>query len=184
MAFYTTEELKQLGLGSVGEHTFISRKASLYNPANIYIGNHVRIDDFCVLSAGDGGIYLGNYVHIAVFCSLIGHGKIQLDDFSGLSSRVSIYSSNDDYSGRAMTNPTVPPHLTNVKHGNVTIKKHVIVGAGSIILPNVTLSEGVAIGALTLVRKDCPAFGIYSGSPAKKIGERQRDLLEMAKTLA
>jgi galactoside O-acetyltransferase len=164
----------------VGENVRVSRKASLHNTANIHLGNHVRIDDFCVLSAGKGGIHIGNYVHIAVYSSLMGQGKIQLGNFSGLSSRVSIYSSNDDYSGNAMTNPTVPEHLTHVKHGDVVLGEHVIVGAGAIILPDVVLSEGVAIGALTLIRKSCPAFGIYSGSPAKRIGERSRKLLALA----
>lgn len=39
------------------------------------------------------------------------------------------------------------------------------------------------IGALSLVRKDCQAFGIYIGTPAKKIGERKRDLLELEQRL-
>ena len=38
-----------------------------------------RIDDFCVLSAGEGGIEIGDYVHVAVFCMLIGAGKIKLE---------------------------------------------------------------------------------------------------------
>lgn len=177
MSYYTKEELKQLQLGSIGENVLISRRTSLYNTKNIYIGHNVRIDDFCVLSAGSEGIYLGNYVHIAVYCSLIGQGKIKLNNFSGLSSRVSIYSSNDDYSGSALTNPTVPSHLTNVTHGNVTLEEYVIIGSGSIVLPNVTIARGAAIGALSLVKKDCTEFGIYSGSPAKRIGERKRNFL-------
>lgn len=73
-----------------------------------------RIDEFCVLLAGTGGIVIGNNVHIAVFCSLIGKEVIKINDFANLSSRVSIYSSSDDYSGEYMTNPTIPSHLTNV----------------------------------------------------------------------
>lgn len=179
MAWLTTEQIKTMGFAYVGENVFLSDKASYYNCQNIRIGNHVRIDDFCVLSAGEGGIDIGNYIHIAVFSSLIGAGNISLADFSGLSSRVAIYSSNDDYSGEFMTNPMISAEFTNVTHGNVQIGKHVIIGSGSIVLPNVTLKEGVAIGALSLIRKNCEAFGIYSGLPAKKIGERKRDLLEL-----
>jgi len=57
---------------------------------------------------------IGNYVHIAVFSFLIGHRNISMDDFLGLSSRVSIYSSSDDYSGKFMTNPMVASEFTNV----------------------------------------------------------------------
>src|SRR5690606_26286560 len=150
-------------------NVLISDKASIYNPEKISIGSHVRIDDFCVLSAGEGGIEIGNYVHIAVFSLLIGAGRITLDDFSGVSSRVSIYSSNDDYSGRALTNPTVAESFKNVKVASVSIGKHVIIGSGSIVLPGVTVGKGTAIGALSLVTKNCDEFKIYSGSPARAL---------------
>jgi galactoside O-acetyltransferase len=65
----------------------------------------------------------------------------------------------------------------------VKIGSHVIIGAGSIVLPGVTLEEGVAVGALSLVKKDCEAFGIYMGVPAKRIGGRKRDLLELEQQL-
>jgi galactoside O-acetyltransferase len=183
MAWLSTEQMTAMGFASFGDNVLLSDKASYYNCKNIRLGNHVRVDDFCVLSAGEGGIDIGNYIHIAVFSSLIGAGNIQLADFCNISSRVSIYSSNDDYSGAAMTNPMVPAEFTNVTHADVKIGRHVIIGAGSIILPSVTLEEGVAVGALSLVKKDCIAFGIYMGVPAKRIAERKRDLLDCERKL-
>ena len=97
MTFYSLEELEQLGLAKYGNDVYISRKTSLFNPSHISIGNHVRIDDYSVLSAGSGGIEIGDYVHIAVFCALMGKGKISLADFSGLSSRVSISNPSRKY---------------------------------------------------------------------------------------
>ena len=173
--------IETMGFASVGENVHISDRASFYNTANISLGNNARIDDFCVLSAGVGGIRIGDYVHIAVYSSLIGAGKITLSDFCNISSRVSIYSSNDDYSGIAMTNPTVPSQYTGVTHADVYFGKHVIVGSGSVILPGITLEEGVAVGALSMVTRNCEAFGIYAGNPAKRIKERKRDLLELEK---
>jgi galactoside O-acetyltransferase len=181
MAFYSGKELAELGLAKYGVNILISKKTSIYNPSKISIGSNVRIDDYCVLSAGEGGIEIGDYVHIAVFCSLIGAGKITLSNFSGLSSRVSLYSSNDDYSGEFLTNPTVPKQFTGVQHNEVYLGKHAIVGSGSVILPGVILEEGVAVAALSLVTKQCACFGIYSGS--RKIGERKKDLLELENIL-
>ncbi len=183
MAWLTHEQMMEMGFAQVGNNVLLSDKASYYNCKNIRIGNNVRIDDFCVLSVGIGGIDIGNYIHIAVFSSLIGAGNIALADFCNISSRVAIYSSNDDYSGAAMTNPMVPSTFTNVHHADVKIGRHVIIGVGSIVLPNVTLEEGVAIGALSLVKNDCQSFGIYAGVPAKKIAERKRDLLDCAPLL-
>jgi len=179
MAFLNSEQIKSMGFKSVGDNVELSEKASYYNCKNISIGSNTRIDDFCVLSAGDDGIEIGNHVHIAVGVSVIGVAKICIKDFAGLSSRVSVYSSSDDYSGHFMTNPTISSEFTNVTHGEVSIGKHVIVGSGAVILPNVTLEDGVAIGALSLVTKSCKEFNIYMGIPAKKIKERSTNLLSL-----
>lgn len=179
MGVLTREQIEGMGFSYVGENSRLSDKASYYNCGNIVIGDNVRIDDFCVLSAGNGGIEIGSYIHIAVYSSLIGAGKIILSDFSNISSRVSIYSSNDDYSGSSMTNPMVPEEYTNVTHADVTVERHVIIGSGSVVLPGVILEEGVAIGALSLVSKNCQAFGIYSGVPAKRIKERCKNFLAL-----
>lgn len=179
MSFLSDEEVAGLGLGHVGRQVRISRLASLHNPAGIRIGDCSRIDDFCVLSAGEGGIEIGRNVHIAVFCSLIGKGRISLGDFVGLSSRVTIYSSNDDYSGAYLTGPTVPAAYTHITSAAVTIGRHAIIGSGTVVLPNVNVGEGAAVGALSLLRADCDAFGIYVGAPARKVKERRRDLLAL-----
>ncbi|HEX2854928.1 MAG TPA: acyltransferase [Opitutaceae bacterium] len=183
MAWLTQNQIENMKFGAVGTNVLLSDKASYYNCANIRMGSNVRIDDFCVLSAGEGGIHLGDYVHIAVYASLIGKGRIELESFSGLSSRVSVYSSNEDYSGAKLTNPTVPAAFSGVTHADVRLCKHVIVGAGSIILPGVTLGEGAAVGALSVVRRDCEPFAIYMGAPAKRIMKRKSDLLELEKQL-
>ncbi len=171
--------LERMGFAALGRDVQVSELASLHGTARIALGDEVRIDDFCVLSAGAGGISVGRNVHIAVFCSLIGTGKITLGDFSNLSSRVAIYSSNDDYSGAFMTNPTIPGEFTRVETAPVDVGRHVIIGAGSVLLPGVTLEEGVAIGALSLVKQDCAAFGIYAGQPARRLGDRSRQLLDV-----
>lgn len=179
MAMLSREAVEQMGFASVGENVQISDRASFYGVSRISIGSNVRIDDFCVLSAGVGGITIGQHVHIAVYSSMIGAGEIILSDFCNISSRVSIYSSNDDYSGATLTNPTVPSAYTSVTHADVFLGRHVIVGSGSVILPGVTLEQGVAVGALSLVTRNCTAFGIYAGNPARRISERKRDLLEL-----
>ena len=183
MSYYDEDELRGLGLAAVGRGVQVSRKASLHGPARITIGDHARIDDFCVVSAGAGGIRIGRHVHVAVYSCLIGQGRIELDDYAGLSSRVTVYSSNDDYSGEHMSNPTVPPAFTNVTHAPVHIGRHVIVGSGSVILPGCTLHEGSGVGALSLVRADCEAFGMYFGAPARRIGRRAQTMIALGDRL-
>lgn len=179
MGFLSKQQLQEVGFKSVGENVLLSDKVSIYGADKITIGNNVRIDDFTVLSAGEGGIDIGNYIHIAVFSSLIGAGKITLSDFCNISSRVSIYSSNDDYSGEYMTNPMIPNELTNVTKAPVFLGKHIIVGCGSVLLPGVTLGEGCAVGALALVTKSFDEFNVLAGNPAVIIKKRKRNLLDI-----
>jgi dTDP-4-amino-4,6-dideoxy-D-glucose acyltransferase len=180
MTMLTPKQVKAIGFASVGTNVQISDRASFYGASRIEIGNDVRIDDFCVLSAGKGGISIGRNVHVAVYSCLIGAGRIVVSDFANISSRVSIYSSNDDYSGEWMTNPTVPSEYTNVSHAPVLVGSHAIVGSGCVVLPGVTIGDGAAIGSLSMVRVDCEPFTLYGGVPAKRIKERKRDLLDVA----
>ena len=177
MAFLSRSQLLALGFRAVGADVNISDASRFYNAQAIEIADHVRIDDFCILSAGAGGIRIGRYVHIGCYASLIGKEEITLEDFSGLSGRVSLYSSSDDYSGEWLTNPTVPDELRKANHGPVRIGRHAIIGSGAVVLPGVSVGEGAAVGALTLVARDLDPFTTYLGVPARKVGERSRDLL-------
>ncbi|MDD3082067.1 MAG: acyltransferase [Desulfobacterales bacterium] len=183
MSWLSVQQIHEIGFGRVGCNVMISDSARFYNPMNIRMGNHVRIDDFCVISAGEGGVDIGDHIHIAVFSSIQGAGRVSLSDFCNLSSRVSVYSSNDDYSGDSMTNPTVPDRFKNVKHADVFLGKHVIVGSNSVILPGVVIGQGAAIGALSLVNSDCDSFCVYAGVPAKKIKTRSSRLLDLENEL-
>lgn len=176
-SFYTELELKKFGFKELGRNVLISKKASIYSPKNIKIGNNVRIDDFCILS---GKIEIGNFIHIAPFCSLIG-GKegIVIEDFANVSHRVSIFAISDDFSGNFLTNPTVADKYKKLQNGKVLLKKHSIIGTGTVILPNITINEGASVGALSLVKNNLDAWFIYAGIPAKKIKPRSRKLLEL-----
>jgi len=175
-SFYTSEELKQLGLKEYGKNVLISRKASLYSPELIRIGNNVRIDDFCILS---GEISIGSYVHISAYTALYGRYGVYIEDYVTISGRVLIYSQTDDYSGEFMTNPMVPPDFTHVTGGAVRLKKHSIVAAGCIIFPAVTLEEGCAVGAMSLVNKSLDPWSIYVGVPVKFLKKRSNRILEL-----
>lgn len=173
--FYSREELEAIGFHKVGENVCISRKASIYGAENISIGNCVRIDDFCILS---GYIELGHYIHIAAYSALYGGDKgIFIEDFANLSSRVSVYSKNDDYSGETMTNPMVPDVYKNVKSAPVFIKRHVVIGSASVVLPGVVLAEGSSFGSFSFINKSADPWSINVGIPIRKIADRKRDLL-------
>lgn len=182
-SFLSKEELDKIGFKSLGKNVLLSKMASIYLPELISIGNNVRIDDFVMLS---GEITLGNNIHIAPYSALIGGAGgagIIMKNYSGLSSRVTIYSISDDYSGEFMTNPTIPSIYTNVQNGRVVIHEYVIVGATTVILPGVEIGEGTAVGAMSMVEKSLPAWKICRGIPARVLKDRSKKLKDLEQQL-
>jgi galactoside O-acetyltransferase len=174
-SFYTQNELEEMGFASLGKNVLISKKASIYSPNRISIGDNVRIDDFCILS---GKITLGKFIHIAAYVALFaGDTGIEMYDFSGISSKSTIYAVTDDYSGSVMTNPTIPDKYRSVQSGKVVLKKHVLVGANCLILPGVTLEEGSAFGAMSLIHKDSKPWSINVGVPFRKVKDRLKNII-------
>lgn len=173
-SFYSNEELSDIGFKNFGENVLISRKCSIYNASSISIGSNVRIDDFCILS---GIITIGSHIHIAAFCCLYGSKGIVLHDFSGLSSRVTIFSASDDYMGEGLTSPVIPKKYRIIEDSLIVIEKHALVGSGAIILPGSYLKEGSVLGALSLLKTETDAWYIYAGVPARKLKIRKKELI-------
>ena len=179
MAFLSESALASFGFKCLGVNVKISEKAAIYNPELMEIGDHTRIDDFCVIS---GNITLGRNVHVAIFCNIAGGEKgVILEDFSGLAYGCHVFSQSDDYSGGTLTNPTVPDKYKSEIKSRVLIKRHSIVGACSVILPGVTIEEGASIGAMSMVTKSTEPWAVYFGIPAKRLKSRKRELLELEK---
>lgn len=179
MAYYTIEELKSFGFNYIGKNVKVSDKASIYNCEQIELGDNSRIDDFCVIS---GKVQIGQNVHITPMCLVAGGERgIIFEDFTTIAYGVKVFTQSDDYSGASMCNSTVPKEFKNEFKKEVLIKKHSIVGAGSIIMPGVTLEEGTSVGSMSLVLYSTKPWGVYVGSPAKRLKERKKDLLNLEK---
>ena len=165
---YTLDELTSSGI-TVGENVAVSSDVIFHNPENITIGDNTRIDSQCLLIAGTNKkIIIGKNVHISAGCYFYGGGgDIIIEDFAGTSSRVTLYTSTDDYIRGYMTNPTVDIKYRKVTDGNIKLKKHTIVGASTVILPGVTLEKGTSVGAMSLVNKSTSEFDLVVGIPAK-----------------
>jgi len=181
--YFHTDELLEFGFRQVGRNVSIARNTTIIGLHNISIGDNVRIDGNTTIAAHAGSLTVGHHVHIGGGCFLACAGSVTLEDFSGLSQGVRIYSSSDDYSGEALTNPTVPRAYLNLRLAPVVLGRHVIVGSGSVLLPGVHLHEGVAVGSLSLVAKSLDAWGVYAGTPARRIKERSKTLLSLEQML-
>jgi acetyltransferase-like isoleucine patch superfamily enzyme len=172
-AFLSPEALVELGFAHLGEKVLIHATCVLVNCQRMSIGDGVRIDPFCVLSAGES-LEIGNYVHVASQCVLMGSAPIRLGDFAGLSHGVRLLSASDDFVGGALIGPTIPDEFRNVDARPVTLGRHVVIGAGSLVLPGSELGEGATVGSLSLVKGRVDPWTVSAGTPAKKVRDRDR----------
>ena len=180
-SFCTEQELRQIGFRHVGMNVKLSNKVVIYNADQIEIGNNVRIDDFCILS---GKIVFGDFIHIGV-CTRISGSKsgVFLKDFSGVSYNSTIIANSDDYSGEFLTNPMIPMKFRKIHPAPVVLEKHALIATHCVVMPGVTIGEGSAVGAMSLVVKDVEPWSIYFGIPARRIKERKRNLLILEKQM-
>jgi galactoside O-acetyltransferase len=153
----------------------ISPNAKFYG--NIVFGENVRVDDFCILT---GNIVIGDNVHIACHSFFSGGDGIIIEDFAQFGPRTSLLTASDDYSGRSMVGPCIPDmYKPFLKRGKIIIKKHVLLGINTTVMPGVTIGEGCSVGAYSFVKESLLPWGMYVGIPAKFIKRRSMDILNL-----
>jgi galactoside O-acetyltransferase len=163
-------------LKSCGKDVIIGKTVRIRHPELVEIGDHVIIDDFTYISTA---LTLSSYVHIASGVSIIGgtEAHVFMDSFSTLAPHVTLASGSDDYIAGIAT-PLIPEEWKgNPIIGNIKIGRHSIVGAGSVVLPNVIFGEGAAVGALSLVKSDLSPWKLYGGIPARFLKNRDKDAI-------
>ncbi len=176
--YYGSAELRAFGFKRVGENVRVHSRASVYCPENVELGDHVRIDDFTVIVA-TGPLALGSFVHIPTHCFIGSRYGIVMEDYATLAPHVQLYTASDDYHGGHLTGAVVPRELTGGDSGPIMLRRHVLLGAGAIVLPNCDIGEGAAVGSLSLVKHSLEPWHIYGGVPARQLAERKRDLLSL-----
>ncbi len=177
------ENFKIEGLQLMGENLrhqvkFIGEGVRLYplckmiHPSTAELDNNCQIMDFTFIDAGEL-LKIGKYSTITWHCIIEGGAKTYIGDrvFLGPGSKLltSTYELNGFYSVEHL-----PKNCGAIRYGDITIKDDAYLGANVTVLPGVTIGEGAIIGANALVSRDIEPWGIYVGSPCKKIGERQK----------
>jgi galactoside O-acetyltransferase len=181
--YFKSDELRAFGFARVGEGSAIARNSTIVGLENIVIGDFVRIDGYTTIVATGGPLRIGSHVHICSGCVLGARGGIELADYSSLSHGVRLLSAIDDFSGRTMTNSTLPPEFLGVQTAPINIGRYAPIGSGCIILPGATVGEGSAVAAMSVVNRPLGEWTLYGGNPVRELGRRSRDLLALVRQL-
>lgn len=172
------------GFKSVGANVRIFNGAKVVGREFITLGDNVIVDDFSFIYAS-APLYIGSYVHISSCVSIVGGGLTIIDDFSSVSPGARILSGTDDFSGEGMTNSTIPEKFRAVNRSFVRIGKFAMIGANVVVLPGLSVGEGAVVGAGGVVTGSLDPWGVYVGSPARRVRERKSSIiLSQAEALA
>jgi len=171
--YYTEHDLENVGFKSIGKNIKISKNCTVIGVDKISIGSNVRIDDYTTLVTDREEIIIGNYVHICQHCHISGGGGIEIKGFNSISAGASLYSTGQDINaGKFFGGNVTGKHAANHTFGKITLEENTSVGTNAVVLPGVTIREGAAVGALTLVSKSLDPWGIYIGTPARRFKDR------------
>jgi acetyltransferase-like isoleucine patch superfamily enzyme len=128
----------------VSEHTWINVNQRFPNHRHIIIGSNCYIGRRNIFSSGNQ-IIIGDYFMSGVECKLLGADHI-FDD---------------------PCRPYISTGVTSDK--SIKIGTNVWLGAGVIVIGNITIGSGSVIGAGTLINKDVPPFSLVIGNPGRII---------------
>jgi acetyltransferase-like isoleucine patch superfamily enzyme len=155
----------------------VSPNTRIRHPEHFEIGDYSIVDDFCYISAR---VRIGVCSHVASGCSIAGGVKYRfsLGDFCSVSSGAKIWCVSNDFANDIVC--ILPPGAGDIKaapiEGDVTFASYTAVGSNSVVMPDNEVPEGTVIGALSFVpaRYKMEPWSVYAGSPARRIGDRNR----------
>jgi acetyltransferase-like isoleucine patch superfamily enzyme len=136
----------RLWLGRFGKGTGVQRGCRFLNGRKVELGDRNVINFGCLF---DGRIY-----------------RISTGSDVSIGPEASILTLGHDPQS---------PHF-EIRGGDVRIGDYVWIGHRAIILPGVSIGEGVVVAAGAVVSRDVAPYAIVAGVPARTIGERTRDL--------
>lgn len=155
----------------------------------VYIGHQTHVRERARLGAGcrvGQGVFIDRDVAIGRGARIDHYALI----YSGVTIEEEVYLGPHCCLGNDRTpRASRPPgHVADHggQHGQIHICRGASVGAGAVVLPNVTIGAWAMVGAGAVVTRDVPAHGLVIGVPARLVGyvcscgRRLRDALSLA----
>lgn len=159
-----------------GKNVRVYNLAKIINPQFAYLDDECKILDFCFIDA-KASFRFGKYSVMTWHCLAEGWANIEIGDrcFLGPGTKLlgSTYEFNDCYACEHL-----PEGTHSTRFGDIRICNDAYLGANCVVMPGVTVGEGAVVGSCTFINKNLDPWGIYVGTPAKKIGERRKPTKE------
>jgi acetyltransferase-like isoleucine patch superfamily enzyme len=181
-------------LGSVGRNVTFGQDIAIRHPHKIRLGDHVVIDDGCLLDAKgtdnrgieigsncvigrqsilhckNGDIVLGHHVNIGVNCDITSSNRVVLGDKTLVAAYA--YIVGGDHVFDCADTPVM--EQDRIGRG-IEIGAECWVGAHAVVLDGTTIGTGTIVGAGAVVTKSLPDQAIAAGVPARVVRMRNEE---------
>lgn len=127
---------------------------------NFALGDDSTIEDFATVNNGVGDVIIGNRTRIGISCVLIGPVTIGNDVM--LAQNIVVSGLNHPYE-----DVTVPISVQKVTTKPIVIEDESWIGANAVITAGVTVGKHAVVAAGSVVTKDVPPYSIAAGNPAR-----------------
>ena len=181
------EGLELMGKNLTNKLKFCGKGVRLYplckmiRAENAELDNNCQIFDNVFIDAGKR-LRIGKYTTLTWGVLIEGGAETYLGDRVFLGPSTKLLTSTYKIQG-FYTAEHLPEGCQETEYGDITIKDDAYLGANCTVMPGITIGEGAVVGSNSLVTKDLEPWGIYVGTPCKKIGEREKPSIDKVEKL-
>lgn len=152
----TTKKILKKICRSISKSSFIPNSGRIYflRKAGVNIGEKVIINEGFTLA-----------------CDIGYESNLTIEDRAAFGPNVTIVVTSHPNNSRLRVHKDVYPFME--VFGTTHIRHDTWIGAGAIILPNITIGESSVVGAGAVVTNDIPPYTVVAGVPAKVIKNLQ-----------
>jgi len=126
------------------------------------LGKNSTIEDFATINNGVGDVIIGNRTRIGISNVLI--GPVRIGNDINFAQNIVLSGLNHGYE-----DVSISPSFQPVSTSEIVIEDDVWIGANCVVLAGVTIGKHSVIAAGSIVTKSIPPFAVAVGNPAKII---------------
>jgi acetyltransferase-like isoleucine patch superfamily enzyme len=152
-------------LARCGQNVIIEPDARIFHPEHVELSDRVYVGHFAVLHGyhrREGGLRIGAGSFVGQHTLLHGAGGLDIGRRVGIGAGVRILTSSHTDPGRHRALIEGALRFAPVRIGDGSD-----LGVNAVVLPGVTVGQGVQIAAGAVVTRDLPDFAVAVGVPAQ-----------------
>ncbi len=124
------------------------------------LGAYSTIEDFSAVNNGVGPVIIGDRTKIGLSNTII--GPVTIGNDIRLAQNITLSGLNHNY-----TDVTLPIHIQGVSTAPIIIEDETWIGANVVVLAGVTIGKHCIVAAGSVVTKDVPSYSVAAGNPAR-----------------